>query len=168
MELLATEPLVVNTMGWSAHQIAPLTKHMITTTIETSKLLKEAKFPQENNQFVWVENNFLANYLGKYSIMQSQSGINKEEIVAASPTADEILELLPDRIQLNNLTYGFRLWIVDYTKHVRHYCCNYFVMDHGKKGRLIGRDFIIEQSAAEALGKLYLWLDENNLLTNIV
>ena len=133
---------------------------MKVVSLETAKLLKEAGYPQK------------AAYYYCYSCIDPNKDMSLFPMVVkpnalewyVAPITDEILENLPDRIRKDNLNYGFRLWFVDYMPHVRHYCCNYFVLDYGKKGKLIMDDFIVEQFSAEAVAKVWLYLRKNKLI----
>ena len=87
-----------------------------------------------------------------------------EETTYTAFITDEILEQLPERINKNDLNYGFRLWFVDNTDKIRHYCCNYFVLNFGKDGRLINKQFIIEQTGADACALMWIYLKKEGLL----
>lgn len=130
----------------------------ITTNKQTSKTLKEMGFPQSTNYF-WCgdeDNN------GRFNLALYDTSETMDSY--AAPTTDEILKLLPERIEVNDLSYGFRLWFVDMSRYVRHYCCNYFVMNYGKQGRLMNDGVIIEQEAVEAIAKMWMYCKINKFI----
>lgn len=129
-------------------------------SVQLAKELKAAGYPQTR------EHSLMNHYHGESSSLYGYHDDSTSHVADcyACPDVNHLLKELPDMIKKDGLSYGFRFWMIDVTRWTRHYCCNYFVLNHGKTGQLIKEDFIIDQMPAEALGKLWLYMKKNNLL----
>lgn len=116
---------------------------MKTTSLELSKELKEAGFPQ-NRKGMWYVLMEPNTYHFAYNLLQ----VYIDDDVAA-PTADEILDVLPAYIE-DMYPLSIQKGPVVYTWLVRY--------ENKKDTRFICN------SLAEAAGKLYIYLKKNNLL----
>ncbi len=129
---------------------------MQTTTLETSKLLKEAGFPQET-EHCYVERTYEPGLVGNnpdIELIRSET-INKhyyhkvsDEMIAYSPTADEILDELPHSIELEGEVYNLRI-----SKFIDGYGLSYS-----------WRDDCYNESLAEAAAKMYFYLRKEGII----
>lgn len=166
-------------------------KHV--TSLELSKKLAEAGIPQES-EWYWIKQDendgkYMGDLWKDWQLIEADAGIDTwgEDLdgrggkvvtvkdIALHPNefweiisafhVGELEEKFPDEIKRGEEYYGPTFWIVDTVEGVRHYCCNYKVMTFGKKGFLIPpEEAIVEQSGAEARGKMLLYLKENKLI----
>jgi hypothetical protein len=129
---------------------------MKTTSLELSKQLKEAGFPQEST----FQYSTWTNKRGD-QVRLAIVGVQTDVFATyAAPTAEEILERLPEFIE--GETYFVRLKTYPYTwKGVKGWHVVYADLAH--------QSMFVEESndsLAEAAGKMWLYLKENNLLTH--
>jgi hypothetical protein len=152
---------------------------MKTVSLELAKQLKKAGYPQEGERF-WGEDHegarlfshntykdySAATYSGKkklfYKTLDNGNDIYEDFIVGVSPTADEILEQLPDDIYDKKEDGWFTLTIHKVTDREDHYE-GWEVLYKEVNGNLV---FCIEKevSLSDVAAKMWLYLKENNLL----
>lgn len=125
---------------------------MKTVSLELAKSLKEKGYPQDKG-FFWARDGALQKEKDWFLTRIDGKGVTKADWVdyVASPTADEILEELPERIK-GHKTIGMGKsmgeWLIGYQK--------------------IGNELQAirfgDESIANAAAKLWFYLKENDLL----
>lgn len=137
---------------------------MKTVSLELAKQLKEEGFPQET-EFYWVKPYDINNdYTGDEPVIDWKEWLEHVEmeksIICAAPTAEEILEKLPDGVFVKEADNDCFLEIRKNSKVEYVFEASY--MDWKK---VIGyREYGI--TLAEAAGKMWLYLKENKLIPN--
>lgn len=132
---------------------------IIGTSLEWSKNMKEAGWPQDTVQhFEWhrfsLENSVKEWYLECYF---EHEDLSLESV--AAPTAAEIMVQLPNIIDIEGIPYALKV-----AKISTHYCVYYETGApdfHEKCWPIAG---VMEQTLADALAGMYCLLAERNLL----
>jgi hypothetical protein len=137
---------------------------MKTTSLELSKKLKEAGFPQEST-FTYVKDfqtreyklaSFQDPWHGAVTNYYAAGRDDVDHPMFAAPTAEEILERLPAMHKGHSLTIGRsgngQNWNVAY------------LYENWAIDNAYG---FASDNLAEAAGKMYLYLKENNLLKGV-
>lgn len=130
---------------------------MKTVSLELEKLLKEKGFPQETAFYLINWHQDASNE--KDELKYGKPDKDLMYFTYAAPTADEILDLLPDHIKKDGEFY-FIVIIKTPTEYGVRY-------ENSGKIDYIGTDGgggILEDSLADAAAKMWLYLKENNLL----
>lgn len=123
---------------------------MITTSLELSKRLKEAGYPQGESHFYYEIDGKESRRVCRYS---GELGRNVDSHYA-SPTAEEILKELPKE----DNDFGTLAVTWDDSR----WCVGYYTF--GKRGEKQWNSFIHQGSLCDSLATMYLHLKEHNLL----
>lgn len=116
---------------------------MKTVSLELSRKLKEAGYPQEAEKWWWEDNFGLEK--NKSRTLQDKKPHNPKNgwVYFASPTADEILEQLPQNT----------------------YCKKFFINANTWWECRKNKRFFQEKSLADAAAKMWLYLKKEGLLS---
>jgi len=152
---------------------------MKTTSFSLSKQLREKGYPQEAAKWWWQDNFGLEK--NKSRALEDHKPHNPKNgwIYFASPTADEILEKLPNRIQFKNKVKKNPDWSIEFIpdnelEELKHtgflticnpgrWCVNY--MSNACFGvQNMAKVFYDDNNLANAAAKCWLYLKEKGLL----
>lgn len=130
-------------------------------SLELAKQLKEAGYPQNYSEFYW-----LTRFQEKESILQNKSaiamGIYYDQSISA-PTADEILEQLPFRLDHSREHY-----LIIGKQYMGHYAIGYCYKKRSSHMNIMinqkGNIIFVDPELPNVLAKMWLHLKENNLL----
>lgn len=129
---------------------------MKTVSLESAKQLKEKGYPQQSSYFWWtsaLRTNGKEEFYLPNDFIVDIGELNEFDYRKdyAAPTVDEVLDLLPERIEgYKTLGMGKVMgeWVIGYQK--------------------IGNELqairTVDKSLADAAAKMWLYLKENNLL----
>lgn len=131
---------------------------MITTSLELSKRLKEAGYPQGKTDFYYVMQRGDWDLYTDYNCDQCWSRSSFRTKVDA-PTAEEILEKLPNELESSGDYFFLNChkdgqWLVSYYSMLQNYTCYI-------NGRRVE---VNNESLVDACALMYLHLKEHNLL----
>lgn len=118
----------------------------ITPSYETCQKLKQAGFPQDCEFYYYADGD---NTFVDFHIF----GLLPEQYLCAAPTAAEIADRLPDRIEKDG-----EIYLLTIVKHGdKHYTCGYYnwVFEKYLHGTSFGNE-----NTAEAKSQLYMWCKE--------
>lgn len=135
---------------------------MKTVNLELSKQLKSTGFPQdtEHSSFCYYMNN------GESALLQCPEGMWPfENKTFASPTADEILDQLPDRIVTDEgMCFDLNIWS---NPSYPRWVVSYWWDEDTRRESGMDNKNISDNSLADALAKMWLYLKNNNLLKGV-
>ncbi|SRR6266496_1778048 len=129
------------------------------TILETSKLLKEAGFPQENCEFYYF-NHFSDEFIVRRKENMTHVLTDQfKHLAFAAPTAEEVLDELPEIIssEPNELVGTGKTYLT--IQKLGYYEVGYTLTN----GDMLF-DSVEDKSLSEALAKMYLYLAEKGLL----
>lgn len=145
---------------------------MKTVSLELAKQLKSAGFPQESE--FWYKKILTSDklpsliHLNKVEVELAKIASYKSGLSAnycSSPTADEILDHLPDRIVADEaMCFDLNIWSnPSYPRWVVSY---WWDEDTRRKSGMDNKN-ISDNSLADAAAKMWLYLKNNNLLKGV-
>ncbi len=125
---------------------------MVTTSLELSRKLKKAGFPQKVNEFYWAGKVYQEE---PYTLLYLEEIKNiKDYEYIASPTADEILDLLPKNIGI----YYLNTSKLDDSWH-----CTYDFVNTAK-AKYERKHSEFSETLADAAALMWLFLKKENLI----
>lgn len=133
---------------------------MKTVSLEISKQLKEVGYPQESSHY-WNKPMY-----EKWELINYKYEMQEEKFIYASPTADEILEILPRQITKNNKTYSLMVFFpvnLSMKDEVR-ICYQEGDWDHGVREE---SDLLWSEEnkiIADSAAKMWLYLKKEGLI----
>jgi len=143
-----------------------------TTSLETSKLLKEAGFKQEGIECIWAEfyntssnvpTTLLSSLLGVEELEDfKERNYLKDVKFFAAPTTDELLEELPKDGSISILP-----WMDEgaYGRYEKEVFCGYAVWYRGFQEKKQHNRPFKNTDLCESLAQCWLWLKKENLLS---
>jgi hypothetical protein len=141
---------------------------MKTTSLELSKQLKEAGFPQEGSSFYYWRRG------GRpYQLDCSKELYTGDKALIAAPLAEEILDLLPDDIPEHPDGRGTKMLTIDKQNAYfdeegdlvdADWTVYYHTRNYGKKETDYGNYVSVGLTLADAAARLWLYLKQNNPL----
>lgn len=134
---------------------------MKTVSLELSKKLKQNGYPQEDSHRYWHTNKHgHTPVICKYSI--NHFAITDVEIYA-SPTADELLDLLPRKIEKDGKTYYWELQPLEYEYSI-WYLDRWRGIEKGIVFTIPNGRYLKADAVADAAAKMWLYLKDSDLL----
>lgn len=134
---------------------------MRTVSLELARQLKEAGYPQEEQLFYWTNSFNHTQYGLTHAVAIGSDGFNcypewelSDVMVTegfASPTADEILDQLPEIIN------GYKA--IEIGKYADKYVIRYQLIDNSLLGIRFDDEFLVDAAA-----QCWLYLKKENLL----
>lgn len=132
---------------------------MKTVSLELSKQLKEAGYPQES-YFLWKK--YRLNGEIKWKLTNEYpDDMYPADAIFASPTADEVLEKLPSEIQKDGHFYSIAIS----KTRINHFWVDYRYFSRHKIFHLRDYEYSPIESLANAAAKIWLYLKEKGFIT---